>query len=365
MKYKNKHLFFGSVFKSTIGLLIVVFVLLLQITIAQTGIDEGKGNTASTNRSRGLRMLKEIKEVVKSNYYDSEFHGIDLDARFDKAANKIKTLNANWEIYREIADILLEFNDSHTRFVPPFRAHYVEYGFAMQMIGNDCHVVNVKTGSDAAAKQLRAGDVVEKIGIYQPTRDNFWMLNYLIYSLDPQPALPLSVRGLDGKRRTIEVEAKLVSYEEKRKQQEKRRSEQKQLSYKCNEINSDSIACKLYTFAVDKSVIDKMMKEIGQHKSLILDLRGNRGGFVKTEMYLTGYFFDRDVKIADEKARNKTRERIAKTLKDRAYKGNLIVLIDSESASASEVFARVMQIEKRGKIVGDQSAGAVMTSTLR
>lgn len=363
MTYNNKLLPFGITVKLAICFLAVMFSCVSVPDMkAQSGIDETKNSSPAGNRARGLRMLKDIKEIIKTNYYDSTFHGIDLDARFERAAAKIKTLSANWEIYREIADILLEFNDSHTRFVPPFRAHDVEYGFAMQMIGNECHIVNVKKGTDAEAKQLRAGDVVLKIGTYQPTRDNLWMLKYLIYTLDPQPGLSLTIQGLDGKQRTVAVESKLIPIEEKKKQREKLRAQQKELSYKCAEINSDSIACKFYTFSTEKEVINKMMKEVGQHKNFVLDLRGNAGGLVKTEMYLTGYFFDRDVKIGDEKFRAKIKERIAKSLKEKAYQGNLAVLIDSESASAAEVFARTIQIEKRGKIVGDQSAGAVMGS---
>jgi C-terminal processing protease CtpA/Prc len=39
-----------------------------------------------------------------------------------------------------------------------------------------------------------------------------------------------------------------------------------------------------------------------------------------------------------------------------------MVLIDSETGSASEVFSRVIQIEKRGRVAGDVSMGGVMTS---
>lgn len=334
-----------------------------QIVFAQIIVNEvASPASIEVNRERGLNMLKEIKDVIKLRYYDKNYRGINLDEKFKIAAERIKKLDTNWQIFRVIAQVVLEFNDSHTRFYPPNRANRVEYGFSMQMIGNTCFVVDVKKGSDAEAKGLKVGDMIAAVGKYTPTRENLWKMNYLLYALDPQTNIKVFVLNPDRTEREIEIKATFKSIEERKKEDEKRSKEKKENPYKCQEINNELIACKLLTFSVDKKYIDKMMSEVGTHKKLILDLRGNSGGYVKIEEYLTGYFFDRDVKIATFAMRDKTKERIAKSQKEKVFKGELIVLIDSNSASASEVFARVIQLEKRGKIVGDVSAGAVMTS---
>ena len=77
---------------------------------------------------------------------------------------------------------------------------------------------------------------------------------------------------------------------------------------------------------------------------------------------LAGYFFDHDVKIADMKFRSKVEPVLAKTRGEKAFKGQLIVLVDNGSASASEMFARIVQLEKRGMVIGDRTKGAVMAS---
>jgi C-terminal processing protease CtpA/Prc len=342
---------------------IVIFSLSVCPVFTQITIDEvASPASVKLNRNRGLNMLDEIKQLLKQRYYDKNYRGIDIEERFKIAKERVKTLNTNWQIFRAIAQVLFEFDDSHTRFYPPNRANRVEYGFTMQMIGQNCFVTDVKKGSDAEVKGLKTGDIIVGVGNFNPTRENLWVMNYVLYALDPQETLKVYVLNPDKTEREIEIKAVFKSIEERRREAEKRRKEKRENPYKCQKINAETIACKLYTFSIDKKYIDKMMKEVEGHRKLVLDLRGNGGGYVKIEEYLTGHFFDRDVKIADFVMRDKTKERIAKTQKGKVFGGDLIVLIDSNSASASEVFARVIQLEKRGKIVGDVSAGAVMTS---
>ena len=134
---------------------------------------------SSFERDRGRMMLKIIKDDIKKNYYDPTFRGIDLDAHFKAAEEKIKQATSNAEIFGIIAQALLGFKDSHTFFIPPARVNRIEYGWQMQMIGDTCYVTAVKPGSDAAAKGLKEGDVVHTVDGYQPTRENLWVLHYL------------------------------------------------------------------------------------------------------------------------------------------------------------------------------------------
>jgi C-terminal processing protease CtpA/Prc len=124
--------------------------------------------------------------------------------------------------------------------------------------------------------------------------------------------------------------------------------------------SGDLIIWKMPSFEVDQVTMDKMFAKVRKHQVLILDLRDDPGGSEDSLKYMLGQVFDHDVKVADRVARKETKPITAKSAGKSAFTGKLIVLINSQSGSAAELFARVVQLEKRGQIVGDQSAGAVM-----
>ncbi len=99
-----------------------------------------------------------------------------------------------------------------------------------------------------------------------------------------------------------------------------------------------------------------------QIEGLILDLRNNGGGSLTEAVELTGLFIDSGPVV-----QVKTEERVI-TLPDSdptiAYAGPLLVLVNRQSASASEIFAGALQDYGRALIVGDSKThgkGTVQT----
>ena len=318
-------------------------------------------------RSRGRTMLNAVKNDLKRNYYDPTFRGIDIDARFKQAEERIKNAPSLNHIFGIIAETLVELNDSHTFFLPPRRSYTFDYGWEMQMIGDKCYVIAVKPGSDADTKGLKAGDEIYTIDNIGPIRENFWKLQYLYYALTPRTRIHLNVIKPDGKQQEFDVETTIVqgkpvmetgAYAELL---ERRHKMDRQIRHRFHETD-DVVIWKMLAFDLAPNDVDNMAGRAKNRKAVILDLRGNGGGDEETLLRLIANFFDRDIKLGDIRRRKETRPLVAKTRAGNAFTGKLIVLIDSESGSAAELFARVVQLEKRGVVIGDVSSGAVMRS---
>jgi carboxyl-terminal processing protease len=343
-------------------------ILLLLIFIAAPP-RAGAQTLNSYERDLGRQMLKLIKEDLKKNYYDPTLRGMNVEAHFGAADDLIKNARTIAEVLGVIAKALTDIDDSHTFFIPPALTHRVDYGWHMRAVGDKCFVVAVRPGSDAEAKGMKVGDRVIEVDGFMPTRDELWKFRYF-YRVQPRVGMRITLQSPEGKARVIEARAKV--------EQDPRVNSRSRYDYDINTIrgleseahlyqhryyqSKDLVIWKMPDFSFDEATAKEILDKIRKSKTLILDLRGNPGGYVKTLEAFLGNFFDRDIKIADLKGRKEMEPIVARTRGKDAFGGQLIVLVDSASGSAAEIFARVVQLEKRGKIVGDRTAGAVTQS---
>ena len=269
-----------------------------------------------------------------------------------------------------IAQALIDLKDSHTFFMPPPRPSETDYGWQMQMVGEKCYVVAVKPGSDAEAKGLKEGDEIYSIDGFEPTRDNMWKIQYFYNALRPKPGMQLVVIKPTGQEQQLDVMAKItdgkrvtdLTGDDVNDFIRKMENERRLRRHRYYEVGSDLFIWNMPSFDLEESRVDEMAGKFRKSKALILDLRGNGGGYELTLLRLLGNLFDHDVKVGELKRRSETKPIQAKTRGGDAFAGKLIVLIDSQSGSAAELLARIVQLEKRGIVIGDRSAGAVMRS---
>ncbi len=92
-------------------------------------------------------------------------------------------------------------------------------------------------------------------------------------------------------------------------------------------------------------------------KKLILDLRDNGGGYVEASISIADQFLKKDELIVVTKDKRGTEDKSYATSKGLFEEGELYVLINENSASASEIVAGAIQDNDRGTIVGRLSYG--------
>ncbi len=344
------------------------------------GIANAQQNQASSqqkiskdDRERAHAMFSNIADDVRKHYYDPKFHGLDWSATVaatQQAIDNASTLN---RALSEIAAGLDKLGDSHTFFLPPRRPYIHEFGWQLEMIGDHCFVTQVRPKSDIEAKGIKPGDEIVTINGFQPTRESLHKMMYVFNILRPQPALRVSVRSPGGQSREVEVLAAMI---ERKKVVDVTRDASSDIWDVAREnerdahlararwvdLSGDVMVLKFPGFFFGEAQINDMMNKARKHKSLIVDLRGNPGGAVTVLKDFLGEVLDHDVKIGDRIARDGSKTMDAKSRGRDAFSGKLVVLVDSRSASAAELFPRVLQLEKRATILGDKTAGAVMES---
>ncbi len=125
-------------------------------------------------------------------------------------------------------------------------------------------------------------------------------------------------------------------------------------------VNDHTGYIKINNFAM--TTYDEFMKSLNELKnsgmnSLILDLRENSGGVMEAAIKIANQFLREGQMIVYTVGRAQPRNEAVATGKGEFEDGDLVLLIDEFSASASEILAGAIQDNDRGTIIGRRSFG--------
>lgn len=340
---------------------------LLAAALLVAGAGPAAAQTIEKDRQRGLAMLREVRGLLERHYRDPTFGGRTLDVRFAEAAAAMNAAQSERETYAVVARTLDALDDSHTFFLPPGEGA-ADFGWTPRMIGDRCFVVEVKAGSDAARQGLAVGDEILALEGARPERTTLWSRLQLLRLVPGLPVAHLKVKGASGavaelalrSRRADERDGRTLTMREFLDVLSHSRAERERGLFA---DAGDVLVWRLAAFDKDGKSIAEGVERARRARALVLDLRGNSGGDAGALRRLIGAFFHPPGPIVVGWLESRGRLRpLAAPLwpRDRGFTGPLVVVVDSDSASAAEVFARTVQLKQRGTVVGDRTGGAVM-----
>jgi C-terminal processing protease CtpA/Prc len=323
-----------------------------------------------------LAMLKDAEKDIQEHYYDVTFHGVDMNARFRAAEANILAVHSYREAIGQIEWVLQGLNDSHTVFIPPAQPFDIEYGFEFEFYGNSCYVTHVRPGTDAEKSGLRPGDKIISIDGQKLTRQQFLGLLFSLDVIAPRTKLNVALIRADGAERELTIQPQVHWFPVRtdtggtqhdafninwyvRRLEDVRTFEESQTA-----VLGDVMVWKIPNFTFPEKEAESRLRHARKCRALVLDLRGNEGGPNKNLEWLIGATFDHDVKAWGRISRGDTESEVVRTHGGNSFTGTLFVLVDSKSSSAAELYARIVQLGKRGTVFGDHTAGRAMEADL-
>ena len=253
-------------------------------------------------------------------------------------------------------DNILAKLDPHSVYIPPseqaevvesMKGNFVGIGVNFYMYNDSVAVIKPVDNGPSAKAGIKAGDRI----LYADKTKLFGRKL-------PNDSLFSKLKG------TVGSEIELTVY---------RKSERKKIKIKIKRdvvpiksvdaallLNTTTAYIKINRFAETtyeefKKGLDKLQKQGA--KSLVIDVRDNGGGYMEEAIAIADELLKDKQLIVFTKNKNGNIDKTFATEKGSFENGNVFVLINENSASASEILAGAVQDNDRGTIVGRRSFG--------
>ncbi|MFK5245868.1 carboxy terminal-processing peptidase [Glaesserella parasuis] len=327
--------------------------------------DREKAPFPKTTTEADELWLQRVKNDIINLYLkDKKWPEIKktLTKRYNLAIRRL-TQNKAGDILQTYLNAFAREIDPHTSYLSPRAAKRFQESMNLSLEGigatlsmeDDITIIkSLVPGAPAArSKKIAAGDKIVGVGQSKDKIEDVigWRLDDVVDN----------IKGKKGSTVYLEIEpakggkTKIISLV-----RDKIRLEDSAAKLTVDKVDGKNIAViKIPSFYIGLTAdVRKLLEQMKTKKAdgLIIDLRENGGGSLPEVVELTGLFIKDGpvVQVRDAFNRIRVHEDTDSTT---LYDGNILVMINRHSASASEIFAAAMQDYNRAIIIGQQSFG--------
>lgn len=284
--------------------------------------------------------------IIKNNYVDKTCNHQNWERWQSRYQDKIKTKE---DSYVAVESMMESLNDPYSRFLKPDEFAEQDRSIDAKLFGIGVHIsdikgnvviVNVIEDTPADKAGLAAGDRILKVN-GKSTKG---------ISLKD---VADSVRGKAGTKVFM-----LILRDKKQITKIITRKEIKIKSVKSKILDNKFAYIKISTFISEDTAYEvaQALSTTRKAKGIIIDLRGNHGGLLPNAIMISNMFLKKGV-IVSVVDRNGSKQEFKAQSEGFITSKPLVVLINDESASASEILSGALKDHKRAMLIGETTFG--------
>ncbi len=267
--------------------------------------------------------------------------------------------------YGAIKGLVSALKDPATVFLDPqekeeyeksLRGEYEGIGAVLEQVGPQIQVVGVFEGAPAQKAGLQAGDIILEVDGDPVTGKSLVEVVTQIRGPKGTEVTLKVVRPTNGNEvKSITIVRDVIEAPSMRIE----RPEEGIILLRISRFTSETLQDWLLELSTTMSKINSEIAN-KKAKALIIDLRGNPGGYLEGAIEFVSYFLPKDTVVVYKESREgidavfRTRDQGSLKIPENIP---VVVLVDSFSASASEIVAGALQHYKRAYIIGETTFG--------
>jgi carboxyl-terminal processing protease len=304
--------------------------------------------------------VDEAWQIVNREYVDGTFN------RLDWQKTRMELLKRNYrnrqEAYAAIRSTLKKLGDPYTRFMDPQQFQSLNNQTSGEMSGvgikleanprtQQLVVAEAIENSPAAKAGIKAGDIIVAIDGKSTKNMN---LEGAISLIRGEIGKSITLKIARGSKTPFDIALTRAQIEVASVFSEVKQEGQLKVGYiRLAEFSSHS------SEQMQKAIKDLNRKQVNAY---VLDMRGNPGGLLQASVEIARMWLDNGtiVKTVDRKGGNEDFRAVQGALTQLP----MAVLVDGNSASASEILAGALKDNRRAQIVGAQTFGKALVQSV-